>query len=97
VIDSKKKVLLGREDREPTERAAEPPRVCRKLRTKMAFGSHRGGPRDWRFGDSSTAIYWCLRTMETGGPDNGLAHPHGCQAGRACFVPPPGDEDDPVA
>jgi hypothetical protein len=34
--------------------------------------------------------------METAGPDDGFAHPHGCQAGRACFVPPPGD-DDPVA
>jgi hypothetical protein len=65
-----------------------PPVVCRKLRTKVAFGSPHPGLRDWRYGDSTTAVYWCLVTMETGGPDDGFAHPHCCQAGRGCFVPP---------
>jgi len=64
-----------------------PPAVCRKLRTKMAFGSLEG-VRDWRHGESSTAVYWCLLTMETAGPDDSFAHPHNCQSGRRCFVAP---------
>lgn len=72
------------------------PIVCRKLRAKVAFGSPHPGTRDWRHGDSTTAVYWCLRTMETAGPDDGYAHPHCCQEGRTCFVAPPGAElDDP--
>jgi hypothetical protein len=66
----------------------EEPVVCRKLRTKTAFGSAQPGAPDWRTGDSTTAVYWCLFTMETAGPDDGLAHPHHCGAGRGCFVPP---------
>jgi hypothetical protein len=72
--------------------ADEPPVVCRKLRTKLGFGALQG-VRDWRHGDSSTAAYWCLSTMESAGPDNGFAHPHGCRAGRACYIAPPGEED----
>jgi len=66
----------------------EEPVVCRKLRTKRAFGSMQPGAPDWRTGDSTTAVYWCLSTMETAGPDDGLAHPHCCGVGRGCFVPP---------
>lgn len=77
----------------------EPPVVCRKLRTKMAFGALQG-VEDWRFGDSTTATYWCLRTMETAGPDDSFCHPHSCQRGRSCFAAPDGGElvalvDDP--
>jgi hypothetical protein len=68
----------------------DPPVVCRKLRTKMAFGSLQPSVRDWRFGDSTCAVYWCLSTMETAGPDDGFAHPHGCRSGRSCFVAPDG-------
>lgn len=71
------------------DRRAELPVVCRKLRTKMAFGSLHG-PEDWRHGDSTTASYWCLITMETAGPDDGYAHPHGCHSGRRCFLAPDG-------
>ena len=70
------------------------PVVCRKLRTKMAFGSMHEGLRDWRYGESSTAVYWCLKTMETAGPDDSYAHPHHCCASRSCYVPPPEAEDD---
>jgi hypothetical protein len=75
----------------------EPPRVCRKLRTKVAFGSPHPGIHDWRHGDSTTAVYWCLMTMETAGPDEYYAHPHSCQAGRTCFVAPPGDEEPVIS
>jgi hypothetical protein len=81
---------------ERSDRANEdPPVVCRKLRTKMSFGSLEG-VRDWRHGESTTAVYWCLSTMETAGPDDGYAHPHGCRAGRACYIAPPGEEDGPA-
>ena len=69
------------------------PTVCKMLRTKNAFtGAHDDDPEStpWQFGESSTAVYWCLGTMETFGPDDGLAHPHCCKEGRSCFkVPAP--------
>ena len=74
----------------PVPTVASPPVVCRMLRTKTAFGTYTstaGDGGDWRMGESSTAVYWCLETMSTAGPDDGLAHPHGCCGGRACFKP----------
>jgi hypothetical protein len=81
-------VPVPEERKLPVVAEAEPPVVCRKLRTKTAFGSMQPGAHDWRHGDSTTAVYWCLVTMETAGADDGLAHPHACGVGRSCFVPP---------
>jgi hypothetical protein len=67
------------------------PTVCRKLRTKTAFGTLEGLARDWREGASSTAVFWCLRTMETWGTDERPAHAADCRRGRACFAPADGD------
>jgi hypothetical protein len=67
---------------------AEAACVCRRLRTKRSFGSYQGNLYSWQSGDSTTAVYWCLRTMETVGPDDGYAHPHACLSGRDCFDPP---------
>ena len=64
------------------------PVVCRLLRTKTAFGTFVGNLYSWQTGRSSTAVYWCLRTMETAGPDDGYAHPHACCEGRSCFERP---------
>ncbi len=75
----------GAEETEGAEGASE---VCRHLRTKTAFGTFRGGLYSWQSGRSTTAVYWCLRTMETAGPDERFAHPHACREGRACFEPP---------
>jgi hypothetical protein len=60
--------------------------VCRMLRTKNSFASY-GGIDDipWQEGESSTAVFWCLGTMETAGPDDGYAHPTACRAGRTCY------------
>jgi len=66
-------------------------RVCRKLRTKLAFTplvDAAGAPLLWQRGDGSTAVYWCLGTMECAGPDDGLAHATLCRAGRPCYHPP---------
>jgi hypothetical protein len=62
-------------------------RVCRKLRTKRAFGSFIAGIDDWRDGEASTDAYWCLKTMESFGEDQQPAHLEGCREGegRACF------------
>lgn len=59
--------------------------VCRLLRTKTAFGSFVGNLYAWQSGRSTTAVYWCLKTMETAGPDDLYTHPHNCRAGRHCF------------
>jgi hypothetical protein len=69
------------------------PIVCRKLRTKTGFGTLEGLTCDWREGASSTAVFWCLRTMETWGLDQRPAHATECRAGRACFAPPDGAGD----
>jgi hypothetical protein len=68
------------------------PVVCRMLRTKTAFGSYEsydtdGGPPPWQTGESTTAVFWCLKTMDTAGPDDGFAHPSTCVSGRSCYRP----------
>jgi hypothetical protein len=64
------------------------PTVCRMLRTKTAYGAYdeEGMPTPWQAGESTTAVFWCLETMETAGPDDGFAHPTMCQAGRRCYA-----------
>jgi hypothetical protein len=61
------------------------PVACAYLRAKTAFGSLEPGAPDWQTGDDPTACYWCLATMSTAGPDDGLVHAHHCRAGRDCF------------
>ena len=63
--------------------------VCRMLRTKTAFGSYGEVGDDWRDGESTTAVYWCLGTMETAGPDDMYCDPHKCRADRACYQTEP--------
>ena len=69
------------------------PIVCRKLRTKQAFGSFTDETVDWRTGEAGTDVFWCLKTMETWGTDDQVAHPHDCVRGRSCFEAPAGEED----
>jgi hypothetical protein len=64
--------------------SADLPEVCRCLRTKTAFGTSIGY-RPWQRGESSTAVYWCLNTMGSAGPDDGFVHPHRCRLGRMCY------------
>ena len=68
--------------------SGDAPVICRMLRSKTGYGTTEGGDHPWRFIDSATANYWCLRTMEPHGPDEGLAHFSFCQAGRVCFLAP---------
>jgi len=63
----------------------ETPAVCSCLRTKTAFGSLAGSHRAWQQGKSTTAVYWCLATIGNSGPDEQIAHPQKCRAGRECY------------
>jgi hypothetical protein len=66
------------------------PNVCRMLRTKTSYGvSERGA--EWKRGESTTAVYWCLATMESFGADDNFCHPHACLRGRSCWES--GEED----
>ena len=61
--------------------------ICRRLRTKTSFGTYIGSPTFWEDGDSTTAVYWCLATMGSAGPDDQIAHARDCKPGRECFRP----------
>ena len=58
--------------------------VCRLLRTKTAFGFIEDDT-PWHESESTTAVYWCLSTMETAGPDDQFCHPTMCRSGRECY------------
>jgi hypothetical protein len=68
----------------------EIPTVCQLLRTKNAYTTygHDTDVAPWQLAESTTAVYWCLKTMQHAGPDEALAHPHYCLAGRSCFRAP---------
>ncbi|HEY1584363.1 MAG TPA: hypothetical protein VGH63_01675 [Polyangia bacterium] len=69
------------------------PQVCRLLRTKTSYGVGERGA-EWKRGESTTAVYWCLATMESFGADDGYCHPHVCARGRACYEPCAEDEEE---
>ena len=48
------------------------PVVCRKLRTKTAFGALEGLARDWREGTSSTAVFGACAPWNRGDWTNAL-------------------------
>jgi len=58
--------------------------VCRFLRSRGAYDEAQGA--SFAAGTSSTEAYWCLRTMEAFGPDDGPADAHRCRSGRSCFA-----------
>jgi hypothetical protein len=47
--------------------------ICRRLRTKTSYGTFIGSPTFWESGESTTAVYWCLDTMGSAGPDDHIA------------------------
>lgn len=60
------------------------PLLCRHLRTKTWYVPDSYAERDVSR-SSSTAQYWCLKTMRSDGPDGALALAEDCVEGRACF------------
>lgn len=90
-MSTSKEAAIGHILGPPAEPGAEPEPVCRKLRTKLAFSAlydAEGQPLRWQRGDGSTAVYWCLETMECAGPDDGLCHAGECGPGRGCYQAP---------
>jgi hypothetical protein len=68
----------------PREPAPEPAPVCRAIRSKGA-GVVYGSRVQFEHGFHSSAVFWCLATAESVGPDDGVVHPHVCTTGRECF------------
>jgi len=58
--------------------------LCRHLRTKTRYVPDSHPERD-ATRSSSTAQYWCLKTMRSDGPDGNLALPEDCTDERVCF------------
>ncbi len=64
--------------------APDPAGRCRHLRTKAMHVTSEWETRSLDF-PSSSASYWCLRTMGPVGPDGRPCHLDDCRGGRGCF------------
>ena len=62
------------------------PGMCRHLRTKRYYYGSTGEVIEVAE-LSTTAQFWCLRTMRVVGPDEGYVSPATCRAGRVCCDP----------
>ena len=60
-------------------------KFCRFLKAKNPFGTLEGGGNDWYTYDDGNTIYWCIKSMGAGGPDNGPVDPRMCISGRKCY------------
>lgn len=60
-------------------------KFCRFLKAKNPFGTLEGGDNDWYVLEDANTIYWCVKSMGAGGPDNGPIDPRLCVAGRKCY------------
>ena len=56
--------------------------VCRLLRSKGMYLPREDA--DLEVEVSSTAVFWCLRSMSVIGPDDGPVAPEDCRRGRSC-------------
>jgi len=62
------------------------PGLCRHLRSKRYY--YGSTEETLESGDlSTTAQFWCLRTMRVVGPDQGLVAARTCRPGRSCCEP----------
>jgi hypothetical protein len=58
--------------------------VCKYLRAKVSTAPHGDRRALWAMRDEASTVYWCLLTMRSAGPDDGLVHAERCCRGRAC-------------
>ena len=58
---------------------------CRFLKAKNPYGTLEGGANDWYVIDDANSIYWCVKSLGAGGPDNGPIEPGRCVEGRSCY------------
>jgi hypothetical protein len=66
----------------------DPSERCRHLRTKMMSVVEEWEEHAAEF-PSTSAAYWCLKTMGPVGPDDGPASLDDCRQGRTCFLAQP--------
>ena len=66
----------------------DPSERCRHLRTKMMSVMTDWDQHAAEF-PSTSAAYWCLKTMGPVGPDDAPAELDDCRAGRSCFLARP--------
>ena len=62
--------------------------ICRYLKGKNPFGTLEGGSQPWTVTDDPNTIYWCVKSLGAGGPDNGSIDPKLCRPGRSCYKDP---------
>ena len=72
-----------RADESPTMRGARA--ACALLRTKGDYLPANPNADGAAPEGSSTAVYWCLKTMKMTGPDDGFVAPDVCVSGRSCY------------
>jgi len=56
--------------------------VCKCLRWKGLFIE---AERDPSVPPSNDRLFWCMHTQTCIGPDNQIAEPENCKAGRSCY------------
>ncbi|MFG0328260.1 MAG: hypothetical protein ACF8PN_00020 [Phycisphaerales bacterium] len=61
--------------------------TCAHLRHKMMYCDDRQMTPGEVDDQSTTRVFWCRKTMEVIGPDNGPVDPDACGTGRACHEP----------
>ncbi|MEK6782226.1 MAG: hypothetical protein AABY93_10990 [Bacteroidota bacterium] len=60
-------------------------KFCRFLKAKNSFGTMEGGGNTWYTHADANSIYWCIKSLGPGGPDNGPVDPRLCVSGRKCW------------
>jgi hypothetical protein len=58
--------------------------LCKYLRAKVSTAAHGDRRALWAERLDASTIYWCLLTMRTAGPDDGLVHADRCGPDREC-------------
>ena len=69
-------------------------RLCKYLRAKVTGAAHNDRRALFALRGEATTVYWCLLTMASAGPDDGLVHATRCGEGRVCCTR---DEEPGVA
>lgn len=59
--------------------------ICRYLKAKNTFGMLEGGDTRWSGIDDANTQFWCVKTGDATGPDDGLAGAAECGPWRKCF------------
>jgi hypothetical protein len=71
----------------PVHRRDPSEELCKYLRAKVNTAPHGDRRELWAVRTDASTIYWCLLTMRSAGPDDGLVHAERCGAGRECCTP----------